>query len=336
VIQTISNAIPLVSVIIPLYNGGKYIESTLMSVLSQTFNNYEILVVNDGSTDDGPKKVLTIIEKYPGHIQLISHSDGRNHGIAASRNLAIKRAQGMWIAFIDQDDLWLPEKLEKQMRAVNQFPEADIIYGKVSFIDDKGGQIRIRGMHTTYGKGVPENPQNIFKELIQEDFIPNLTVLVRKRCIEKVGLLDEGPHHEYEDWLLLSKISFYYKFLFLPELLGAWRLHDNNYSEHIFKSGQFCSAEEHCTITLFSFLLKESGYPLFQIKKYLHRRIWRFFLRARSWGVSMKTLKKHMLNFLNAFPSDHRRITIAFYAVALLPPKLALIIRRIRRHIVGM
>ncbi len=326
---------PKVSVVIPLYNGGRYIESTLMSVFSQSYQCYEIVVVDDGSSDEGPDKVSKILEKHPDRIQLLRHPDNGNHGIAASRNLAIRNAKGYYIAFLDQDDIWLPDKLEKQIAALQQYPEASLVYAKVFYIDEGGKEKKIRGIHPTYGKGITGNPLNIFSKLIQEDFIPNLTVLVKKSCLERVGLLDEGPRYEYEDWLLLSKLAYFYKFLFIPEVLGKWREHSNNYSSNIFNTGQFRDAEEHCTIALFSFLVNESGVAVNKIRKHLRRRIWRLFLRARSWGASKKELTKHVLNFINAFPKERHSIQFAFHVVVLIHPKIASSLRRLRRKIVG-
>ena len=326
---------PLVSVVVPLFNGGNYIKDTLMSILSQSYDNFEILVVDDSSSDDGPIKVSEFMEQYPDKIRMLSHPDHKNLGVAPSRNVAIRNAKGYYIAFLDQDDIWLPDKLEKQIVALQQYPEASLVYAKVIYIDEGGKEKKIRGIHPTYGKGVVGNPRNVFSKLIQEDFIPNLTVLVKKSCLERVGLLDEGPRYEYEDWLLLSKLAYFYKFLFIPEVLGKWREHSSNYSSNIFNTGQFRDAEEHCTIALFSFLVNESGVAFNKIRKHLRCRVWRLFLRARSWGASKKELAKHVLNFINAFPKELRSIQFAFHVAVLIHPQIASSLRRLRRKIVG-
>ncbi len=194
-----------VSVVVPLFNGGQYIESTLHSILSQSYDCYEIIVVDDGSTDDGPAKVSKFMESWPERIRLLRHTDHSNHGIAASRNVGIRNARGSYIAFIDQDDLWLPEKLTRQMEVLQRFPDADLVYARTSFIDEGGNEKKIRDVYPTYGQGNDGEPRNVFGKLINEDFIPNLTVLVRKSCLERVGFFDEGPRYEYEDWLLLKQ-----------------------------------------------------------------------------------------------------------------------------------
>jgi glycosyltransferase involved in cell wall biosynthesis len=335
-VQDISDILPLVSVIVPLYNGGKYIESTLKSILSQSYHHYEILVVDDGSTDDGPAKVSALMERFPGRMQLLHHPDQGNHWIAASRNLAIKNARGVYVAFVDQDDLWLPEKLERQVEVLQRFPEAAFVYAKSIFVDQQGEQKRIRGIHLTGGKGIAGNPRYVFGKLIKENFIPTLTVLVHKRCLERIGFLDEGPRYEYEDWLLLSKIAFFYKAIFIPEVLSKYRVHNNNYSAHLFDTGQLNLSEEHYTITLFLFLMNQTNVSLKEVRKYLHRRIWFFFLRTRSWGASKEKLEMHASNFLIAFPKENSAIQTAVRIAMLLHPKAASTLRRLRRKVVGI
>jgi hypothetical protein len=176
----------------------------------------------------------------------------------------------------------------------------------------------------------------VFLEIIKEDFIPNITVLVRKSCFERADILEQGPRYEYEDWLLLSKMAYFYKFIFIPEVLGKWRLHDSNYSAHILKMGRLSDAGEHYSIALFSFLLNQKDISINNVRKLLHRRLWLFFLRARSWGVSKEILERHASNFLTVFPSEHCTIQAALHVVMLFHPKIAFILRRAHRAIIGM
>jgi glycosyltransferase involved in cell wall biosynthesis len=327
---------PLVSVVIPLYNGGRYIAATLKSVLSQTYDRIEILVVDDGSSDDGPEIVAALAAGSGGRIRLMSHPDGGNHGIAASRNLAIRNAGGPYIAFVDQDDVWVPEKLQKQVDLLQRFAEADLVYSRSGFIDQEGIDHSLRGIHRTFGKGVDGRPSNVFSRIIKEDFIPTLTVVVRKCCLERVGLLDEGPAYEFEDWLLMSKLAFYYKVIFIPTVLAKWRVHGANYSGAVLETGLHHRAEEHYTITLFSFLMSREAEPKEAVRRFLRRRLWFFFLRARSWGVSRSAIGDHAHNFLNAFPSERPTIRWAVRCAGLVPPRLGWAARRVRRYVFGM
>jgi glycosyltransferase involved in cell wall biosynthesis len=330
-----SNASPLVSVIVPLYDGSAYIESTLKSVLSQSFSSYEILVIDDGSTDDGPAKVSNLQKSSPERIRLLHHPDRGNHGIAASRNLGIRNSVGTLIAFLDQDDLWLPQRLQREVAALQHFPKAALVYAQCAYIDEHGVRTSLRGMHPLYGRGDAGGPRNVFSKLIKEDFIPNLTVLVRKSCLERVGLLDEGPRYEYEDWLLLSKLAYFYQFIFIPEVLAEWRVHSRNYSAYVFETGRLTHADEHYTVTLFSFLMNQNGVRYQELRKFLRRRIWLFLLRARSWGATREAIETHASNLINAFPQESRMIRRASSFAAGFPTRFSSVVRRLRRIIVG-
>jgi glycosyltransferase involved in cell wall biosynthesis len=294
----------------------------------------EVLVVDDASTDDGPNLVAALAAEHPGKLKLLRHSDHANHGIAASRNLAIRNAKGAWIGFVDQDDQWSPRKIERQMEVIGRYPEVGIVYAKSSFMNQNGIEVPLAGLHMSGGRGTPGEPRNIFRELIKENIIPTCTTLVRRDCIDRVGLLDEGPRFEYEDWIVFSKMAYFYSAIFIPEILSRYRVHDNNYSAYLFRTGQLYHAEEHYTISLFSFLFDNDVRSREKLRALLRRRIRFFFLRARSWGVTSEVLRQHADRFLEAFPDDERSIRAAARVAMLLHPGIAASIRRLRRSIV--
>jgi glycosyltransferase involved in cell wall biosynthesis len=325
---------PVVSVVIPIYNGGKYIASTLESILSQSYSPFEIIVIDDGSTDDGPGKVSEYVEKYPHQIRMLRHPDGGNHWITASRNLGIRNARGTHIAFVDSDDLWLPQKLECQMEMFSRYPDAGLVYARTSFIDGTGSVLPAEGKYTAAGKGTPGPPRYIFGELIKENFIPTLTAIVRKDCLERVGLFNVQSRYQFEDWIVFSKIAYFYKIGYVHEVVAGYRFHDGNYSAHISDTGRFFKADEHYTIVLFSDLAGEAGMSFAKLEGFIRRRIWYFFLRARSWGATTVELKEHGKRLLEAFPSVHRSIRAAMCASIVLPTRAGSMLRRIRRIIV--
>ena len=124
---------PLVSVIMPAYNAEKYIDEAIDSVISQTFANWELIIVNDGSTDDTQK----IVEAYVSSDTRIKLINQENKRLGAARNEGIKNANGEWVAFLDADDLWINTKLEKQLAAAAEQPDAGVIFtGGFTFYDD--------------------------------------------------------------------------------------------------------------------------------------------------------------------------------------------------------
>src|SRR5687767_8270641 len=116
-----------VSIIIPFFNREEFLAESIESVLTQTYQNWELLLINDGSTDKSLEIAENFVEKYPGRIFIHAHENGRNRGASSSRNLGIKHATGGFITFLDSDDVFLPETLEIEIEAFARNPEADVV-----------------------------------------------------------------------------------------------------------------------------------------------------------------------------------------------------------------
>ena len=192
---------PVVSVIIPTYNTAKYIGQTINSVLGQNYKDHEVIVVDDGSTDN-TKEVL---EPYMEQIRYIRQ---KNSGRAGARNTGIKAARGKYIAFLDSDDLWTPGKLAKQVDIMDSNKDIDFLFGdKQRFSDD--GTI-IFSMFTEKGYdenffGDPLYVRDAYKKLLQEPYIPTGTVIMKKECFDRSGLFDETIYAEdWEFWLRIA------------------------------------------------------------------------------------------------------------------------------------
>lgn len=210
---------PKVSVVIPVYNSAKYIEETLDSVLSQTYTDFEVIVVDDGSKDKTPSIVKQYQVKYPENIRLIQKENG---GPASARNAGIKVAWGEFIAFDDSDDLWLPSKLEKQMEHFNSDPQVGLVYSKyTSFRDDK--ELRTK----------PERGYSgwIFSKLLSKSIIQASTVMVKRECLDAVGPFDESfaLADEYDMSLRIAKK---FQCAFVDKELTRYRIHDANASKN--------------------------------------------------------------------------------------------------------
>lgn len=124
---------PTVSAIIIFLNGEKFIAEAIDSVVNQTFEDWELILVNDGSTDGAPAIAQSYVDKYPGKVRLIEHPNGENRGMSASRNAGIRAARGKYVAFLDADDYWLPRRLEAHVGLLEKHPEASIVMGPVVF-----------------------------------------------------------------------------------------------------------------------------------------------------------------------------------------------------------
>lgn len=214
-------ATPLISVIIPVYNGSRTVAETLDSVFAQTFDAYEVIVVDDASKDHS----LEILETYGSQIRLVSLTE--NRGQSAARNLGASLAKGSYLAFLDQDDVWYPRKLERQVAMLDQCPEVSLVYSDLDEIDDKG-HYKTLSIHRSYAMG---HPKPSFVTLIAQDiFILPSTVVCRKHWFEKVGGFDERLIG-YEDDDLWIRMWPLCRFAYLPEALVKWRVHRTSTSE---------------------------------------------------------------------------------------------------------
>lgn len=200
---------PTVSVIIPTYQRANLVPLAIKSVLAQTYQDYEIIVVNDGSTDN-TKEVLA---KFVPQIIAI-HQE--NRGLSAARNTGIKASQGKYIAFLDDDDRWLPEKLAKQIPILETKPKVGLVFSDTFAVDNQDKVL---------GKSSESNPQPKVKvswTLFEQNFIPVVTVVLRRACLDEVGLFDESltACEDYDLWLrIIEKWSVYY----LDEALTYYR-----------------------------------------------------------------------------------------------------------------
>ncbi len=206
-----------VSVIIPVYNGEKYIKQTLKSVLNQTFQDFEIIVVDDGSTDRSRQRIQSLDD------QRIHYFYQANSGCPAiPKNRGIKKAKGKYIAFLDQDDLFLPKKIESQLKLIEgSTPKIDAVICNC-FIYNETSK---KNIGKNWAKNFRIMPEKISERLIKGNFIVTSSVgLVRKGFFRKNGFLDEKLKiaDDYDLWLRLAKDS---QIKFISKPLVKWRYH---------------------------------------------------------------------------------------------------------------
>lgn len=207
----------LVSVIIPAYNAEAFIEVTLASVLSQTYRNIEVLVVDDGSLDRTAEIVRAVAEQ-DHRVSLLRSS---NQGVAAARNLAIENSGGEYIAPLDADDIWYPQKLDKQVESFSRAgPDVGLVYAWSTYIDENG--------QLTGGYNASDVEGEACLSLVYSNFIGNASApLIRRSCFEHVGGYD-SQYREYdaqgsEDRDLYLRIAEHYRFGVVRKFLIGYR-----------------------------------------------------------------------------------------------------------------
>ncbi len=211
-----------VSVVIPVYNAARFLADTLTSVVGQTYTDYEVLLVDDGSTDDSGVICQRYARTYPDRIRLLRKPNG---GPASARNLGIRMAKGQYIAFLDADDLWLPRKLEKQVAYLEAQPaDVGLVYTRAVKFDDEG----VWKLPVCYQK--PAVAGWVYWDLLRCNPIPSPSALVRKICFDRVGYFDESLDI-IEDHDMWSRIAKVYRIALLDEILCLYREHHGGRSK---------------------------------------------------------------------------------------------------------
>lgn len=218
---------PLVSVVIPTYNSAAFLPQSIESVLQQTYDNFEVIVIDDGSTDN----TEAVLADYKDKIRYIKKNNG---GPSGARNLGIAEAKGEFIAFQDSDDLWLPEKLQLQMEYLTTHPEIAVLYTDLIQFNQQG--VVSAGLEERYGS-LPSG--YIFEELLVNHAITLSTIIVRRSCIDEIGVFDESLIGA-EDYNFYLRLARKFQFDFLNQALVHKRLHTNNLSDDL---DQMCEDE---------------------------------------------------------------------------------------------
>ncbi|MDJ0730287.1 MAG: glycosyltransferase [Crocosphaera sp.] len=214
-----------ISVIIPVYNGMKYLPETVQSVLEQTYQDFEIIIINDGSSDNIEEWFASLKKK---HIKLISQE---NQGKSAARNAGILTAQGKYIAFLDADDLWKPTKLEKQLQCFNNSFDVGLVYTWTMIINENG--LPIGKIITSQAKG------DVWEKMLESNLLVcGSTPLIHRDCFDKVGLfsLDLPLAQDWDMWI---RIANNYPFAVVQEPLVCYREHPENTSKKWQKMYQY-------------------------------------------------------------------------------------------------
>ena len=209
---------PLISVVVPVYNGEKTIGETIESVLNQTFKDLELIIINDGSKD-ATLEIVSQIEDP--RIKVFCYP---NAGLSASRNRGISQATGEYISFIDADDLWTPDKLENQLKALQSNPQAALAYSWTNFIDEAGNFLRRGGYISVTG--------NTFATLLLVNFVENgSNPLIRTHVFKEVGGFDEllRSAEDLDMWL---RLAVRYDFVAVQKPQILYRMSANSMSSN--------------------------------------------------------------------------------------------------------
>jgi glycosyltransferase involved in cell wall biosynthesis len=212
-----------VSCIIPAFNAAKYVEASVESMRGQTYSNLEIIVVDDGSTDETARRVLAIAEQ-DSRVRLVQQA---NQGVAAARNTGIEQSRGEFLAPLDADDIWYPEAVEQMLQPFLQHPDVGLVYAWYVNLKDNGLPNGYFSAATVQGDVLPT--------LICDNIIGTASaMLIRRKCLDQVGMYTTRFRDQQaqgcEDWDLSIRIAERYRFSVVPRFLVGYRSTDSSMS----------------------------------------------------------------------------------------------------------
>ncbi|WP_199328147.1 glycosyltransferase family 2 protein [Cylindrospermum sp. FACHB-282] len=275
---------PLVSVITPFFNAQMFFVEAIESVIFQTYEHWELFLVDDGSTDESTIIAQKYAAQYPDKIHYLEHPEHQNRGKSTSRNLGINRAKGKYIALLDADDVFLPQKLEKQVAILESQPETAMVYGPTLYWYGWTGKPEDIRRDFLSKLGVEPNtvfsPPTLLNLFLQDGGILPCTcgLLARRQIVENTGGFDEAIQHMYEDQVFLAKIALESPVFVEGGCWDKYRQHRDSSSYVAMRTGEYHPYKLNSARQIFlNWLAKyiaDRGVKNLELDKSLQKALW--------------------------------------------------------------
>jgi GT2 family glycosyltransferase len=248
---------PWLSVIIPTYNGDSLLPQALESVLAQGDPNLELIAIDDGSTDGTLDVLESFRSRLPVQVLTVPHTGNW----AANTNLAMQRAQGRWMCFLHQDDVWFGGRLERLRPLLSQYPDAELFLHPSRYVDTSGKPL---GLWSCPLPGGPIEPARMVERLLVQNFISMPAPMLKSETARRVGGLDESLWYT-ADWDFWLKLASQGPTVYLPQPLSGFRLHPA--SQTVERSKDLTEFERQLTLVLERHLARCQGRVAGSVKK---------------------------------------------------------------------
>jgi len=241
---------PAVTAITIFCDAEAYLRDAVASVLAQTWPHWELLLVDDGSTDGSGAIARALAAEHAGRIRYLTHPGGGNRGMSASRNLGVAHARGRYVAFLDADDVWLPSALAGQVAALDACPEAGMVAGTTEYWFGWTGRPEDVQRDHTPATGLPPGavvaPPTLLLRFLRDETQPpgTCSVLIRRETLDAVGGFEESFRGMYEDQAFLAKVCLTVPVLLSGECVARYRQHAASCYAHSRAVGEAEAAEK--------------------------------------------------------------------------------------------
>lgn len=220
---------PLVSAIVIFRDAASFLADAVDSVLAQTYTHWELLLVDDGSTDGSTGMARRVADEHADRVRYLEHAGHENRGMSASRNLGASHARGPFLAFLDADDAWFPSALAEQVAILDSRQEAAMVYGPIQWWYSWTGRPEDLGRDYVEELGVPPNelvrPPNLLPLFLRDKAAVPSGILVRREVVERVGGFEDEFRGEYEDQVFCAKVCLSYPVLAAGQCWYRYRQH---------------------------------------------------------------------------------------------------------------
>ena len=311
-----------VSVIMPVYNTKTYLGTALDSVLKQSWVDFEIIIVDDGSKDGSRALIQQYAEKYPEKIRYFFQENG---GAAHARNTGLKNAKGGYVAFLDSDDLWMSNKLQIQINYFQKNPEVDLIYTNAILIDSHGND---QGELYSRSEEFDILPNELFNSILIRNFVPFSSIILKKTVIDNIGGFNV-TYGNTEDMDFLLRVIREHQGQGIKQNLIMYRIHENNASRDLLMRHKYA----------LEILLKHTSlYP--STFEHLGRKLkLKFANKYFDYGYALfanENFREARVQFFNSIRTEpfHRYQKYLFLLLSLLPLSFVRFLRNIKKNII--
>lgn len=241
------NSTPSTSIIMIFFNAAAFIEEAIESVLRQTDTDWELLLVDDGSTDGSTELAMRCAAREPSRIRYLQHPGHENRGMSASRNRGIADARGEFIAFLDADDVWLPERLQRHVEVLQAHEEVGMVFGPTLFWWSWAGPAALEGPQDYTSDLHLESGRTLAPPILLYNFLesggrnlPGIgSLLARRHIVQRVGSFEESFRGCFEDQVFLAKMWFHTPVFVLDQALDRYRQHPDSCCHQAIKAGVY-------------------------------------------------------------------------------------------------